>query len=71
VTASARHARPRRVAGDGVQAAGEDRLQLLLADLARQARARAAGEPAAHPHAGLLAGTQVVLARADRNAGFW
>src|ERR1019366_2720754 len=56
------------LSGDGVQAAGEHRFQLLLTDLAIRLEAEFR-EPAAHPHAGLLAGTEVVLARADRDRG--
>ena len=57
-----------RLAGDGVQAAGEDRLELLLTDLAARLEAEL-GESATDPHAGLLTGTEVVLARADRDTG--
>ncbi len=67
MTASARHARPNAPAVTGVQAASEHRLQFLLADLAAGLEAELR-ESATDPNAGLLAGTQVVLARADRNA---
>ncbi len=68
MTASARHARPKASSGDGVQAAGEHRLQLLLTDLAARLEAELR-QSAADPDAGLFAGAEVVLARADRDTG--
>jgi len=57
-----------RVSGGRVQAAGEHRLQLLLTDLTARFEAEL-GQSATDPHAGLLTGTEVVLTRADRDAG--